>query len=65
MLQVLLQHGRDRWSIENSWHWLHDTQLKEDAHRYREVNGVQVMATLRRLARTPSSTGNWVTSYEP
>jgi predicted transposase YbfD/YdcC len=24
--------------------------LKEDAHRYREVNGVQIMATLRSLA---------------
>jgi hypothetical protein len=26
------------------------TQLKEDAHRYLEVNGVQIMATLRSLA---------------
>ncbi len=41
---------RDRWSIENSWHWPRDTQLKEDAHRYREPNGVQIMATLRSLA---------------
>jgi hypothetical protein len=41
---------RDRWSIENSWHWPRDTQLGEDAHRYREVNGVQNMATLRSLA---------------
>jgi len=29
---------------------LRDTQLKEDAHRYREVNGVQILATLRSLA---------------
>ncbi|MBD2551528.1 hypothetical protein H6G65_18480 [Microcystis elabens FACHB-917] len=35
---------------ENSWHWPRDTQLKEDAHRYREPNGVQIMATLRSLA---------------
>ena len=48
--KALLQHVRDRWSIENSWHWPRDTQLKEDAHRYREVNGVQIMATLRSLA---------------
>ena len=41
---------RDRWSIENSWHWPRDTQLREDAHRYREANGVQIMATLRSLA---------------
>ena len=27
-----------------------DTQLKEDAHHYREVIGVQIMATLRSLA---------------
>jgi hypothetical protein len=44
------QHVRDRWSIENSWHWPRDTQLREDAHRYREENGVQIMATLRSMA---------------
>ena len=48
--EALLRHARDRWSIENSWHWPRDTQLKEDAYRYREVNGVQIMATLRSLA---------------
>ena len=48
--KALLQHVRDRWSIENSWHWPHDTQLREDAHRYRESNGVRIMATLRSLA---------------
>ena len=47
---ALLPHVRDRWSIENSWHWPRDTQLKEDSHRYREPNGVQIMATLRSLA---------------
>ena len=36
--KALLQHVRDRWSIENSWHWP------------RESNGVQIMATLRSLA---------------
>ena len=48
--EPLLQHVRDRWSIENSWHWPRDTQLREDAHRYRENNGVRIMATLRSLA---------------
>ena len=48
--KALLQHVRDRWSIENSWHWPRDTQLREDAHRYRESNGVQIMATLRSMA---------------
>lgn len=47
---ALLQHVRERWSIENSWHWPRDTQLREDAHRYRETNGVQILATLRSLA---------------
>jgi len=48
--KALLQHVRDRWSIENSWHWPRDTQLKEDDHRYRELNGVRILATLRSLA---------------
>jgi hypothetical protein len=48
--KALLQQVRDRWSIENSWHWPRDTQLKEDSHRYREPNGVRILATLRSLA---------------
>ena len=48
--KALLQHVRDRCSIENSWHWPRDTQRREDAHRYRETTGVQIMATLRSLA---------------
>jgi hypothetical protein len=35
---------RDRWSIE-AWHWIRDTQLHEDAHRYRG-NGAGAMATV-------------------
>ena len=46
----LLQQVKDRWSIENSWHWVRDVPLREDAHRYREDNGVQILATLRSLA---------------
>jgi predicted transposase YbfD/YdcC len=46
----LIKHFRDRWSIEDSLHWARDTQLREDAHRYRETNSVQTMATLRSLA---------------
>lgn len=48
--KALLQQVRDRWSIENSWHWVRDGPLREDAHRYRESNGVQILATLRSLA---------------
>jgi len=32
-----------------SWHWIRDTQLHEDAHRYRG-NGADKMATLRTAA---------------
>jgi hypothetical protein len=46
--EALLQRVRDRWSIEG-WHWIRDTQLHEDAHRYRG-NGAGAMATLRTAA---------------
>ena len=46
--EALLQLVRDRWSIE-AWHWIRDTQLHEDHHRYRG-NGAGVMATLRTAA---------------
>ena len=48
--EALLRSIRQRWSIENSWHWVRDVSLREDAHRYRENNGVQILATLRSLA---------------
>lgn len=48
--KALLRAVRQRWSIENSWHWVRDVPLREDAHRYREDNGVQILATLRSLA---------------
>jgi len=56
---ALLQHVRDRWSIENSWHWPRDTQLREDAHRYRETNGVRILATLRSLAMNALRLGDF------
>jgi hypothetical protein len=62
--EALLQLVRDRWSIEG-WHWIRDTQLHEDAHRYRG-NGAGAMATLRtaaltllRLSGWPSIGGPW------
>ena len=48
--KALLRLIRQRWSIENSWHWVRDVTLREDAHRYREVNGVQIIALLRTMA---------------
>ena len=46
--EALLQLVLDRWSIE-AWHWILDTQLHEDDHRYRG-NGAGAMASLRTAA---------------
>jgi hypothetical protein len=46
--EALLRLVRDRWSIE-CWHWIRDTQLHEDAHRYRG-NGAGAMASMRTAA---------------
>jgi hypothetical protein len=46
--KALLRLIRQRWSLE-SWHWISDTQLHEDAHRYRG-SGAGAMATLRTAA---------------
>jgi hypothetical protein len=46
--EALLRLVRDRWSLEG-WHWIRDTQLHEDAHRYRG-NGAGALATLRTAA---------------
>jgi hypothetical protein len=48
--KAMLKAIRQRWSIENSWHRVRDVPLREDANRYREDNGVQILATLRSLA---------------
>jgi hypothetical protein len=48
--KALLRLVRQRWAIENQWHWPRDTQLGEDADRYSQRNGVQVLALLRTLA---------------
>ncbi len=44
--KVLLRAIRQRWSIENSWHWVWDVPLQEDAHPCRENNRSQILATL-------------------
>jgi hypothetical protein len=38
---------RQRWSIENEWHWVRDPQLGEDAHRYANRTGAAVFSFLR------------------
>jgi predicted transposase YbfD/YdcC len=45
--EALLRLIRQRWSIENEWHWARDAQLGEDAHRYANRIGVPVFAFLR------------------
>ncbi|MFM2124809.1 MAG: hypothetical protein RL328_1260 [Acidobacteriota bacterium] len=47
---ALLQLIRNRWSIENGWHWVRDVVFGEDRHRYWELNGTQVLAAMRTLA---------------
>ena len=45
--EALLRLIRQRWSIENEWHWARDTQLGEDAHRYANRIGTPVFSFLR------------------
>jgi predicted transposase YbfD/YdcC len=47
--QALLRLIRQRWSIENEWHWARDAQLGEDAHRYANRIGAPVFALLRTI----------------
>ena len=47
--QALLRLIRQRWSIENEWHWARDAQLGEDAHRYAHRIGAPVFAFLRTI----------------
>ena len=46
---ALLRLIRQRWSIENKWHWARDAQLGEDAHRYTNRTGAPVFALLRTI----------------
>ena len=48
--KALLRLIRQHWSIKNSWHWVRDVTLREDAHRFREANGVQILAMVRAMA---------------
>ena len=44
---ALLRLIRQRWSIENEWHWVRDTQLGEDDHRYTNRTGAGMFSFLR------------------
>jgi predicted transposase YbfD/YdcC len=45
--KALLRLVRQRWSIENEWHWVRDVQLGEDAHRYANRVGAPLFSFLR------------------
>ena len=45
---AVLQLVSERWSLE-SWHWIRDTQLREDVHRYKG-NGPGAMGSLHSVA---------------
>jgi predicted transposase YbfD/YdcC len=45
--QALLRLVRQRWSIENEWHWVRDVHLAEDTHRYTNRVGAPLFSFLR------------------
>jgi predicted transposase YbfD/YdcC len=45
--KALLRLVRQRWSIENEWHWVRDVQLGEDAHHYAHRIGAPLFSFLR------------------
>ena len=47
---ALLRLIRQRWSIQNEWHWARDAQLGEAAHRYANRTGAPVFSFLRTVA---------------
>jgi predicted transposase YbfD/YdcC len=47
---AVLRLIRQRWSIENDWHWARDAQLGEDASRYTNRTSAPVFALLRTIA---------------
>jgi predicted transposase YbfD/YdcC len=46
---ALLRLIRQRWSIENEWHWARDAQPGEDAHRYANRTGAPMFSVLRSI----------------
>jgi predicted transposase YbfD/YdcC len=53
MPQALLRLLRQRWSIENEWHWPRDAQLGEDGYRCANRIGAAVFAFLRTMGINP------------
>jgi predicted transposase YbfD/YdcC len=47
--EALLRLIRQRWSIDNEWHWTRDAQLGEDTHVYSNRIGAPMFAFLRTI----------------
>jgi predicted transposase YbfD/YdcC len=47
--KALLRLIRQRWSIENEWHWSRDAQLGEDAHLYANRTRAPLVSLLRTI----------------
>jgi len=48
--QLLLSCARSHWTVENSLHWVLDVAFQEDHARYRQNDGAENFALLRKLA---------------
>lgn len=55
--EALLRLIRQRWRIENEWHWVRDTRLGEDIHRYANRTGAAVLSFLRTVVMQTTSAG--------
>lgn len=55
---ALLRLIRQRWSLENEWHWARDAQLGQDAHRYANRTGASVFAFLQTVVMNPTDRGD-------
>jgi len=61
--EALLRPIRQRWSIENEWHWPWDTKLYEDAHRYANRNGAPLFAFLRTVVMNLLRKGGYLSVH--
>jgi predicted transposase YbfD/YdcC len=48
--QLLLSCSRSHWAVENALHWVLDVAFQEDHARYRQDDGAENFALLRKLA---------------
>ena len=56
---ALLRLIRQRWSIENEWHWAREAQLGEVTHRYANRTGDPVFSFQRTILMNLSRRGDY------